>query len=211
MYSEEPYLIKFLSRFKKITNESKILELGSGPHGVSFFHSKGIRIALDPLATFYYREFSFYQKGKGARIVEGRGENLPFSDQTFDFVISDNVLDHTENPDRILAEIRRVLASDGLLLLTVHVHHWAYSAVNSLFNLFLSIKIAFNFPNFRTHPYFFTPKALERRILKNDFKICYKDIPPYQKNRSKQSKGLIPFRPFNHLLSKFICARFLHD
>jgi len=32
LYSEEPYLIKFLSRFKKITGGSKILELGSGPH-----------------------------------------------------------------------------------------------------------------------------------------------------------------------------------
>ena len=46
---------------------------------------------------------------------QGVAEALPYSDATFDLVILDNVLEHVNDRERTLAEIRRVLRSEGLL------------------------------------------------------------------------------------------------
>lgn len=41
-------------------------------------------------------------------IVLAAGENLPFKDKAFDFVIACHVLEHTPDPDRFLSELQRV-------------------------------------------------------------------------------------------------------
>jgi len=41
-------------------------------------------------------------------------EELPFRPASFDIVICNHVYEHTDNADRLLAEIRRVLADDGV-------------------------------------------------------------------------------------------------
>lgn len=47
------------------------------------------------------------------------GNAFPFTDGEFDSVLCNQVLEHVFNPDVFLAEINRVLKSDGKLLLTV--------------------------------------------------------------------------------------------
>ncbi len=47
------------------------------------------------------------------------GETFPFEAHAFDSVLCNQVLEHVFNPDRFLAEIRRVTAPGGRLLLTV--------------------------------------------------------------------------------------------
>ena len=54
-------------------------------------------------------------------IVLARAEELPFADDSFDTVVSTMVLCTVEDPDRALAEIRRVLAPGGRLLFCEHV------------------------------------------------------------------------------------------
>jgi ubiquinone/menaquinone biosynthesis C-methylase UbiE len=49
-----------------------------------------------------------------ARIVNARGESLPFPDGRFDIVYSSNVLEHTDDPARVLAEAVRVLKPGGI-------------------------------------------------------------------------------------------------
>jgi len=49
------------------------------------------------------------------RIVNSAGESLPFPDESFDIVYSANVLEHTADPERVLAESLRVLRRGGLL------------------------------------------------------------------------------------------------
>jgi SAM-dependent methyltransferase len=50
-----------------------------------------------------------------AGFFEGEMEELPFVDQTFDFVTALNSLQHTNNPLRVLIEARRVLRPGGRL------------------------------------------------------------------------------------------------
>ncbi len=53
--------------------------------------------------------------------MAGIGEQLPFGGSTFDVVICGNVLDHVDRPGLTLAEIRRVLRSDGRVVISVHI------------------------------------------------------------------------------------------
>lgn len=51
--------------------------------------------------------------------VFGDGNRLPFRDAAFDTVLCTEVLEHLPSPERCIAEIARVLAPGGRLLLTV--------------------------------------------------------------------------------------------
>jgi SAM-dependent methyltransferase len=48
--------------------------------------------------------------------VLGNIERLPFRDRTFNLITANMVLEHVEAPDALFAEISRVLADDGMLL-----------------------------------------------------------------------------------------------
>jgi SAM-dependent methyltransferase len=52
-----------------------------------------------------------------ARFVAGAGERLPFPENTFDVVLSHEVLEHVQNDREALAEIFRVLRPGGRLIL----------------------------------------------------------------------------------------------
>jgi ubiquinone/menaquinone biosynthesis C-methylase UbiE len=59
--------------------------------------------------------------GRQATIVRAAAEALPFEDDSFDTVVAVLVLCSVDEPDRALAEIRRVLKPDGQLLFAEHV------------------------------------------------------------------------------------------
>ena len=48
--------------------------------------------------------------------VLGRIARLPFADSAFDLITANMVMEHTENPERILSEIHRVLQPNGVFL-----------------------------------------------------------------------------------------------
>jgi len=50
-----------------------------------------------------------------SRVQDAVGEALPFADETFDLVYSANVLEHTNDPQQVLAESFRVLRIGGTL------------------------------------------------------------------------------------------------
>lgn len=63
-------------------------------------------------------------------VSDAAAEDLPFADASFDCVVSTLVLCSVANPDVALAELRRVLRSDGKLLALEHIRssgrraHW---------------------------------------------------------------------------------------
>jgi O-antigen biosynthesis protein len=56
--------------------------------------------------------------GGAAEIVQGDIHQLPFDDASFDLVVCFEVIEHVEERDRVLAELRRVLTDDGLLVIS---------------------------------------------------------------------------------------------
>jgi len=126
-----------LEAIRPLAQEDRVLEVGSGAHGLVFGLGAKHGFGIDPLAVEYRRLFPKMQTA--ARTIAAIGEQLPFEDRSFDVVISDNVIDHAERPLKILEEIVRVLRPDGILFFTVNVHHpiyqlasWAHGAWNAL-------------------------------------------------------------------------------
>ncbi|HTZ73630.1 MAG TPA: class I SAM-dependent methyltransferase [Candidatus Aquilonibacter sp.] len=104
---------------------STCVEIGIGPFGLgvsAFLPEIGSRFAADPLTPVSFTENgravrestkSVYQYmsqlREGIQYVRTLGEELPFRSASFDFAACCNVLDHTSDPDAVLAEIFRVL------------------------------------------------------------------------------------------------------
>ena len=99
----------------------KILDIGCGPRGsLEWADSAAERVGLDPLADSYKELGADQHKMK---YVKGVSESIPFEDGYFDIVTSFNSLDHVDDLDRTVKEIKRVIAPGGEFLLLVEVNH----------------------------------------------------------------------------------------
>lgn len=132
----------------------RLLEVGSGAHGMLFGSNSAGAVGVDPLAVDYVKLFPAWQR----RIptVAAEGERLPFGDAVFDAVFCDNVVDHAERPQAIVAEMVRVLAPGGLLYFTVNVHHRLYSLVARAHRRWRAAGIPFEIGPFANHTFHFT-------------------------------------------------------
>jgi ubiquinone/menaquinone biosynthesis C-methylase UbiE len=102
----------------------RVLEVGAGT-GLNLRHYP---VAIDelvltePVVSMARRLERRAGKGKRQpRVVLAPAERLPFPDDAFDTVVSTLVLCTVPEPDRALAEIRRVLKPGGSLLFIEHV------------------------------------------------------------------------------------------
>ena len=110
-----------VDKVRPIRADDCILEVGSGGCGLSF-NFGGDVVGIDPLADDLRQLFP-WQRDSKVPTITAEGEHLPFDDASFDIVLSDNVIDHAEDPQRIVNEMTRVLKPGGVLYFTVHVHH----------------------------------------------------------------------------------------
>jgi SAM-dependent methyltransferase len=129
--------------------DARVLEVGSGAHGLIFFFGAERGLGLDPLAAHYATLFPAWQRR--ARTIAAHGEALPFADASFDVVLCDNVVDHAEHPGLIVKELARVLVPGGLLYFTVNVHHPVYSAFATLHAAWRSAGLPFEVGPFADH------------------------------------------------------------
>ena len=138
-----------LEIFQPIANDARIIEVGSGAHGLIFCFGGERRVGVDPLAVDYGALFPRWQRR--AHTVAAVGESLPFRDQSFDVVICDNVVDHAESPSRIVRELVRILAPGGLLYFTVNIHHPLYSVAAGMHSSWRAIGLPYEIGPFADH------------------------------------------------------------
>lgn len=92
------------SRFDlKIKAGDKVLDVGGGhnPHPRA-------NVVVDKFTNTNYHRSGDIKVRKKQKFIAADGEDLPFKDQEFDYVISCHVLEHVENPVKFLNEIFRV-------------------------------------------------------------------------------------------------------
>jgi SAM-dependent methyltransferase len=149
-----------LEQVRPIPADARILEVGSGAHGLIFCFGATDGVGIDPLADHYAALFPAWQ-GR-ARTIAAYGEALPFDDAQFDLVLCDNVVDHAERPDRIVAEMARVLKPGGLLYFTVNVHHPLYHFAATMHAGWRALGLPFEITPFADHTVHLTPPAARR-------------------------------------------------
>lgn len=158
-----------LEKIQPISKTASVLEVGSGAHGLIFGFGGRICVGIDPLAVDYKRLYPHWQTN--SLTVAAVGEQIPFSDASFDVVLSDNVIDHAENPLKIVEELVRVLKKDGLLYFTVNVHHPLYNYASKAHGAWNALGIKFELSPFADHTVHLTENKMREFFARLPLKI----------------------------------------
>jgi SAM-dependent methyltransferase len=110
-YDENPYLFQSeLKALKKVTPDGVGLEVGVGTG--RFAKELGVEFGVDPAINMLR-----FAKERGIKVVAGVGEQLPFVNDVFDFVINVITICFVEDPKAVLSESKRVLKRGGRLII----------------------------------------------------------------------------------------------
>ena len=95
---------------------SVILDIGGGPSSGLYhepFNNAVLRVIIDPLAWDFQQmirnDYVHYQNRKDVIEIAGVAEAIPFADESFDYVVNFNSLDHWDDWKKGTREIRRVM------------------------------------------------------------------------------------------------------
>ena len=114
---------KFLN--KKFHFKGKILEIGAGSGWLTSYISR-----FNDIEKVYALDYSFvtlsenfprvgkWMDANRNKIIRVLGDfhSLPFEDNSLDFVLCDAALHHSNHPDIILREVKRILKKEGIFL-----------------------------------------------------------------------------------------------
>jgi SAM-dependent methyltransferase len=99
----------------------RVIDIGCGPRGsLEWATMAAERVGLDPLVNKY---LGLGTSRHQMKYVEAPSESIPFPDGYFDIVTCLNALDHVDDLQKTIAEIKRVTRPDGLFLLSVEIDH----------------------------------------------------------------------------------------
>lgn len=101
-----------------------VLEIGAGNGGNLSLYPPDVHLTLlepNPYMLRYLTRRCHDVAADCVQVVEGMGEDLPFSDGSFDTVVITHVLCSVQNQAEVLDEVRRVLRPGGRFLFLEHV------------------------------------------------------------------------------------------
>ena len=98
-----------------------VIEIGAGPYPAVAAAAKGWArcVAVDPIAKGYVQEDLVPEAAKKVVYIAAPGEQIPLPAGFADLLVIENCLDHVTDPERVVAEIRRLLRPGGYLWLFV--------------------------------------------------------------------------------------------
>jgi SAM-dependent methyltransferase len=101
--------------------DASVLEVGSGPVGIVSYFPGGVRVAVDPLNSFYGADpVLCAMRSPGVDFRTGLGEDVPCATGSCDLVIIENCIDHVQDVHGVGRELNRVLRPGGVLYLNVN-------------------------------------------------------------------------------------------
>ena len=151
-FAEE--LVLLTRKTFEINKDTFILEIGSGAGGIlTYLNHSNNRFAIDPLENFYSSVSNFVsQRDESVKYYSAKGESIPFENNMFDLIIMDNVLDHCDDPNKVVDETFRVLKKGGFIYFKQNTYHfWG-----KLFRLIME-----KFTIDKGHPYTFSKNDLK--------------------------------------------------
>ena len=179
--AETAILVRFGTQHGLGTS-ANVVELGIGPLGIgwSAFAPTARAVGVDPLARLtvnttddsvdrFFKELQmrteFLQADATAR--------LPLDDSSFDLIVCENVVDHTQDPQAILAEGRRLVRPDGRLLFGVNV----FSTIGFMKWRHVTRRLHPRHPNVLCHPHSFLENHLGRLLANAGWQTLAIDAP----------------------------------
>jgi SAM-dependent methyltransferase len=122
-YLAYPWLYE-AAEFRNHSGE-RVLEIGCGAGCDLLQFAKHGAIAAGIDITPEHIRLARERIGDLGEVLHGDGKNIPFPDESFDYVYSHGVLHHIDQPRRMVEEIFRVLRPGGRF--NVHVYaRWSY-------------------------------------------------------------------------------------
>jgi ubiquinone/menaquinone biosynthesis C-methylase UbiE len=114
-YQEHIHRYAFASRF---TKDKTVLDIACGTgYGSSYLKEKGAKTVVGGDISSECLEFARKNyNAQGLNFVWLDAVNLPFPDEHFDVVVSFETIEHIRDYRKFLAECKRVLKKDGLLI-----------------------------------------------------------------------------------------------
>lgn len=97
---------------KALPRKGRGFELGVGTG--RFAQALGVPLGLDPA-----RHMLEIARERGIETILGRGENLPFKDEIFDFLLMVITLCFVDDPVQVISESRRVLKHKGKIIIGI--------------------------------------------------------------------------------------------
>jgi ubiquinone/menaquinone biosynthesis C-methylase UbiE len=122
-YSIYPWLYEAAEFREHAGNEMLEIGCGTGADLLQFAKHGAIATGIDLAAT--HVELARKRVGNLAVVHQADMRHLPFEDERFDYIYSHGVLHHSDEPERIVREIFRVLRPGGRI--NIHVYaFWSY-------------------------------------------------------------------------------------
>ena len=122
--------LQLLTRFQFVLAgrnllSGRVLDVGCGQ-----MPFRGLLPASSDYTGIDIHEAGSFGMPRNPSIIEFNGRIIPFPDNTFDAILSTEVLEHAEHPEGLIAEMLRVLRPNGRIVLTVpfsaRVHHMPF-------------------------------------------------------------------------------------
>lgn len=108
----------------RLPGNAKILDVGCGTgFNLGWLGRLGRAYGLDASVA----ALPYLGQLRQERIVLGSGEALPFAADTFHLACALGVIEHIDDDAAVLAQMRRVLAPGGHVLLSTSAHPWLWS------------------------------------------------------------------------------------
>jgi 2-polyprenyl-3-methyl-5-hydroxy-6-metoxy-1,4-benzoquinol methylase len=208
-YQKSAKIVSILSEFKDMS-QSKILDIGCGngmiTSNIGNFSKEIIGIDV--------KDRRIVKKGYKFKLI--KDEMLPFENNSFDVVISNQVIEHVNNQDRHVEEIYRVLRNGGICYLATPNKHWPIEPhyylpflgilPNKLANIYLRIFINKDY-DVKLLSYYNLTKKLSKYFTVDNF--TFKVIKNPKKYNLEKKYNFIPKFFFNFYLIKLFVPSFI--
>ncbi len=177
----EEFFTTFFDLQKSDYDERTIMDIGCGPRGsLEWADNAKRRVGLDPLADKYLKMEGLTHK---MEYVQSGAEKMSFDSGSFDIVTSLNSLDHVDNLEESIQEIKRIVAPGGLFLMICDIHSYPTLAEPSNFDW--DISKAF-LPEFSIE--------FEKHFEGNNMYKSLRENIPYDHSNKKDRYGIVALK-----------------
>ncbi|MEM3126899.1 MAG: class I SAM-dependent methyltransferase [Candidatus Woesearchaeota archaeon] len=154
---------KFTTVIKLMKPNKKILDIACGPGSLFFLMKKPMKLMVGTdlaLPQLFYAKKVFPK----ANYIASDVFHLPFKEESFNYVIMLELIEHLPKNDLIFREVKKVLKKGGKLIVSTPNYMSLWPIIEKIWDIFSPIKYS------KQHINFYTQKRLALELSKAGYK-----------------------------------------